>query len=175
MYQSKTGGTIVVTFSRYFLPVVLALFSSGASFSSQSSAPNEFGNQVYQVVEGKHVSIELVTYPEKYQSAFRLGGDSLLGLFTANPDSTFWYGPSGPNPYSWLSHSVVVLKHSNFQIQFCSSSGDLLDTLEFRSIEPGPYRIRVGKENHPGTGKYKIRVFHKGKEVDGHTVSIFGP
>ena len=81
--------------------------------------------------------------------ADRLKNDFLFiaDLFTRAPDSTTWFGPNGPHPISWLTSSVYCQETADFDIDIADQDGQYLESLQFRGVEPGFYRLlaeRVG-------------------------------
>lgn len=149
------------------LPLLLLLAAAGAprrSATDSVPAPTATGDRV---------TITLEPMPRKYQD--RTG--SLLDLFAASADSVFWCGPNRPNPHSWLSPSVICRERTDFGVDFCAESGELVEALEFASVGPGFYRVSLsfGDDDRPRPGVYLLRFRHRDSTVFESKIELHPP
>jgi hypothetical protein len=124
-----------------------------------------------RLAEGDSLVIALEALPDKYQ----IRGGEILGYFTASADSNFWCGPNKPNPYCWLSSSVICWNRCDFQIVLCSEEGATIETLDFEAVEPATYRVDVDDTNRPEPGVYVIRFLYDAEVVDEFKIHIQNP
>ena len=143
------------------LLLTLCLGVSAATPAAEGIAPAAEADRLCRAVEGNSLTVELVAMPEKYQ----IEGALPLELFEASSDSNFWWGPTGPNPYSWLTTSVVFLERAEFQIVFCTAEGDSIESLDFGSVEPAVYRVDLDEDNRLDAGRYMLRYRYNGAVV----------
>jgi hypothetical protein len=104
-------------------------------------------------VRGTHLAVRLVPLPDPFKNEFWLVAE----FFTRAPDSTTWFGPNGPQPVSWLTSNVYCKEMADFEIDIADQDGEYLESLQFRAVQPGFYRIlteRVGASRLRG---FKLR------------------
>ncbi len=119
-------------------------------------------------VRGTHLAVRLVPMPERLENEFWLVAD----LFTQAPDSTTWFGPKGPNPVSWLSSSVCCKAIADFEISILDQDGEFLESLYFRGVEPGFYRIRVERVDASSLRRIRLQ-FRQGETVIRESTIVF--
>jgi hypothetical protein len=119
---------------------------------------------------GDSVTIVLSPMPDKYQ-----GGFWVQDLFAASADSTFWCGPIKPNIHSWLTLSVICRDTTDFRIEFGKEAGSDFESLEFKDVAPGFYRVDAHPSSHPGSDPRVIRFIYAGGVVHESRVAFPEP
>jgi hypothetical protein len=112
---------------------------------------------VLHAVRGDSATIALEPMPPQH----RAESGSLLALFAASPDSSFWCGPVRPHPHSWLSPSVIVRDTVDFRIDLGTDEGIVIESFAFLDVAPGFYRVGIERGDDFGRGVVLLRYSYE--------------
>jgi hypothetical protein len=86
-------------------------------------------------------------------------------LFAASADGVFWCDPCRPNPYSWLTTSVVCGDTLEFRIEVLEDTGDPVDVLDFGPVPPAAYRFILVDSGDALEGVITLRFVYGGADI----------
>ena len=153
------GGTVLV---------MLCLLFGNSEMSAQEAVGQDYPESSDRLkVEGRNFSVEL----KKVHPGIVQKTNSVLELFSNSTDKKFLFGPNGPNPYSWLSPSVVCEETLDFQIECFDYSKAIADTLSYEDVQPGVYWVCVIDLPQEDSGEVDIRFRYNGEVVGKFRIS----
>ena len=123
---------------------------------------------IYRVVEGKRISIVLYTVPAKYE----VTAGQLIDLFAVSHDSVFWSRHANASPCEAAAVNLFLRKPADFFLDFCTESGELIETVKFDDIASGSYTVCVGRPYLKKSGGYLFRYRYEGSVVGEYKIRL---